>query len=196
MEKNKYSVIYADPPWDQKAGRPLSGGYKKEKGVQVWNPVNNSSQKLPYPTMTLSEIESLPIRDIAADNAHLYIWVTNKFLPDVHRVIKSWGFKYSTTLVWCKKPFGGGLGGAYRITTEYLVFARRGNLKTQGTIKSSWFEVKRPYVEGAPCHSKKPDFFRNIIEEISPGNKIELFARSRHDGWDAWGNEIESDITL
>lgn len=192
----KYNVIYADPAWKQKAGRPLSGGYKKENGVQVFNPLSDKSADLPYDTMTLDEIKALPVKDIVAKDAHLYIWVTNKYLMDVGEVIKSWGFKYSTTLVWCKKPIGSGMGGTYKVSTEFLIFATRGKLATKKGVNGTWFDVKRKYVNGYPCHSKKPDFFREMIDSVSTGNKIELFAREKHGDWDVWGNEVESSIIL
>jgi N6-adenosine-specific RNA methylase IME4 len=192
----KYNIIYADPPWDQKGGRPLSGGYKKLDGVQIFNPKSNKSANLPYNTMCIDAIKKLPVSDICNNDAHLYIWVTNKYLMQVGEIIKSWGFKYSTTLVWIKKPIGGGMGGAFKISTEFLIFATKGKLKTKKSIVGTWFDVKRKYVNGYPCHSKKPDFFRDLISSVSTGNKIELFAREKHDDWDSWGNEIETDIIL
>jgi len=192
----KYNIIYADPAWKQKAGRPLSGGYKKENGVQVFNPLSDKSADLPYDTMTLDEIKSLHVKDIADKDAHLYIWTTNKYLMDVGEIIKAWGFKYSTTLVWCKKPIGSGMGGTYKVSTEFLIFATRGKLATKKGVNGTWFDVKRKYVNGYPCHSKKPDFFREMIDSVSTGSKIELFAREKHEGWDVWGNEVESSVAL
>lgn len=192
----KYNVIYADPAWNQKGGRPLSGGYKKEGGRQVFNAASNLTQALPYQTMSVEEIKNLPIKQIAAEDAHLYIWVTNMYLMEVGEIIKAWGFKYSTTLVWAKKPIGAGMGGTYRVATEYLIFATRGKLKAKKTINKTWFDVKRQYVNGYPCHSKKPQFFREMIESVSPGEKIELFAREQAEGWDVWGNEVENTINL
>ena len=192
----KYNVIYADPAWQQKAGRPLSGGYKKENGVQVFNPISDKSADLPYPMMTLEDISNLPIKDISDDNAILFIWVTNKYLMDVGRIISAWGFKYSTTLVWAKKPIGSGMGGTFKVSTEFLIFATKGKLNTKKSINGTWFDVKRKYVGGYPCHSKKPDFFRELIENICEGNKLELFAREKHEGWDVWGNEVSESITI
>lgn len=191
-----YNVIYADPPWEQKAGRPLSGGYKTEDGKQVFNPKGNKSEPLPYPTMCLEAIKALPIKSLAAKDAHLYIWVTNKYLMEVGEIVKAWGFKYLTTLVWCKKPIGDGMGGTYKVSTEFLVFATRGKLKAQKGINGTWFDVKRKYVNGYPCHSKKPDFFRDMIASVSDGTKLELFAREKHEGWDTWGNELQNDIEI
>lgn len=189
----KYNVIYADPPWQQKGGRRL-GEYKTENGVQVFSVKDNKSADLPYNTMSLEEIKALPVKDISDKNAHLYIWVTNKYLMDVGEVIKDLGFKYSTALVWCKRPLGGGMGGTYTVSTEFLIFATKGTLKTNKRIKGTWFEVKRKYINGYPCHSKKPDFFRDMISSVSTGTKIELFAREKHEGWDAWGNEVSESI--
>ena len=111
----KYNIIYADPAWEQKAGRPLSGGYKKENGVQVFNPISDKSADLPYNTMKFEDIVKLPVKDFTADNCHLYLWVTNKYLMKAEEVIKAWGFKYSTTLVWAKKPIGSGMGGNFKV---------------------------------------------------------------------------------
>jgi len=194
----KYNIIYADPAWEQKAGRPLSGGYKKKNGVQVFNPISNKSADLPYNTMKFEDIVNLPIKNLTDDNCHLYLWVTNKYLLKVEQVIKAWGFKYSTTLVWCKKPIGSGMGGTFKVSNEYLIFATKGkvnelvNQKANGT----WFEEKRQYVNGYPCHSKKPDFFYELIEKVSKGKKLELFSRNERLGWDAWGNEVDNSITI
>lgn len=192
---NKYSVIYADVPWKQKAGRPLTG-YVMEDGKQIFNPLSNKSNDLPYPTMSLEEIKNLPVKDLAADDAHLYFWVTNKYLPDAFGIIEAWGFKYSTTLVWCKNSLGGGLGGNYKISTEFLIFATRGSLKAKTQHIGTWFNIKRPYENGKPKHSKKPDFFHEIIEKVSPGPYLELFARRSRENWHIFGNEVESDIFI
>lgn len=195
---NKYNIIYADPAWEQKAGRPLSGGYKKENGVQVFNPKSNKSADLPYNTMKFEDIVNLPIKNLTADNCHLYLWVTNKYLMKAEEVVKAWGFKYSTTLVWCKKPIGSGMGGTFKVSTEYLIFATKGKVNelVNEKVNGTWFEKKRQYVNGYPCHSKKPDFFYELIEKVSKGKKLELFSRNERDGWDAWGNEIEGSIKL
>lgn len=194
----KYDVIYADPAWEQKAGRPLSGGYKKEKGVQVFNPKSDKSANLPYNTMKFEDIVNLPIKNLTADNCHLYLWVTNKYLMKAEEVVKAWGFKYSTTLVWCKKPIGSGMGGTFKVSTEYLIFATKGKVNelVNKKINGTWFEEKRQYVNGYPCHSKKPDFFYELIEKVSKGKKLELFSRNIRQGWDAWGDEIQGSIKL
>lgn len=190
-----YNTILADPPWQTKAGRPFAG-YKVVDGTQIFNSVDNRSRDLAYSTMTVDEIAALSVGDIAAKDAHLYLWVTNQYLMQAHRVIDAWGFKYSTALVWAKNAMGGGLGGAYRITTEYLLFATRGKLPAKKSITGTWFNVKREYQNGAPCHSRKPEFFRQLIEDVSPGPYLEMFARTQRPGWDVFGNQVENSISI
>jgi N6-adenosine-specific RNA methylase IME4 len=191
----KYNVILADPPWKIKAGRPLKG-YKMENGKQLFIPVSNKSRDTEYPHMAIEDIKSLKVKDIAADDAHLYMWVTNSHLPFAFEIIKEWGFKYSTMIVWAKNRMGGGLGGTYKITTEFLIFATKGRLKANQTNESTWFNEKRTYENGFPKHSKKPTFFYELIEKTSPGRKIELFARQKREGWDSWGNEVKCDVAI
>lgn len=191
----KYSCILADPAWQTKAGRAL-GGYKIENGKQLFISNDQKSRSLVYPTMTVKEIAALNVKELAAKDAHLYLWVTNQYLLQAETVINAWGFKYSTALVWAKKPMGGGLGGTYRITTEFLLFATKGSLKAKKNVIGTWFNVKRKYVNGYPCHSKKPDFFHELIESVSPGKYLELFAREQRAGWDVFGNEVPNSITL
>lgn len=190
-----YNVILCDAPWKTKAGRQLQG-YRMGEGKQKFVALNNKARDLSYPTMSVKEIKALDVKSISADNAHLFFWTTNQYLPQAFEIIKEWGFKYSTTLVWAKKPMGGGLGGTFGVTTEYLIFATKGKLKSCERIIGTWFEVKRKYVNGYPCHSKKPDFFYELIEKVSPGKRLEMFARNNRKGWDVFGNECENSITI
>lgn len=191
----KYSVIYADPPWKIKTGRPLNG-YKMENGKQLFVATSNKSRDTEYPSMNIDEIKNLQVKDVTADDAHLYLWVTNAHLPYVFEIIKNWGFKYSTTIVWAKNRMGSGLGGTFKINTEYLLFCTKGKLKALKTNDSTWHNVKRTYENGYPKHSKKPIYFYELIESTSPGDKLELFARQKRDGWDIWGNELQNDVEI
>ena len=190
----KYKVIYADPPWYQKAGRAFNG-YSCGDGKQDFN-ASGSSRDLPYKTMPIEDICALNVRELSADDSWLFVWVTNKYLPYANQVITAWGFTYSTTLVWCKNTMGGGMGGAFGVSTEYLIVARKGRPKPKKRIKTTWFNVKRQYVGGYPCHSKKPDFFRELIESVCDGDKLEMFARSAPEGWDVFGNEAPNSIEI
>ena len=195
LRDHKYNVIYCDPPWKIKAGRPLKG-YKMENGKQLFIPTSNKSRDTKYPSMTIEQIKNLQVSEITANDAHLYMWVTNSHLPFAFEIIKQWGFEYSTTIVWAKNRMGGGLGGTFKITTEFLLFARKGKLKALKTIDSTWHNVKRTYENGYPKHSKKPDYFYELIEQTSPGIKLEMFARQKREGWDIWGNELQNDVEL
>jgi N6-adenosine-specific RNA methylase IME4 len=167
----KYNIIYADPPWEVKRG-PL------------WNS-NGLSRPLPYPTMPLDDIKQLKVRNICDKNCHLYLWTINKYIKESYEVAKEWGFNVSCLLTWCKPKHGIGLGGTFIQTTEHLLFCRKGNLSSKKRIDTTYFEQKRL------SHSTKPPFFRDLIVEVSGDlPRVELFARKKYEGWDAWGNEI------
>ena len=174
----KYKIIYADPPWEQKAG-PSSLHDK-----------NQPTRDLEYPTMTVGQIAALPISEIVEKNACLFLWTTNKYIRQTYDIARAWGFKPSTMLVWCKQPKGRGLGGSFGISTEFLLFARKGSLRHKQRTVTTWFESKR----GA--HSQKPQFFRELVERTFDGPYLELFARSKAQGWDVWGNEVASDVII
>ena len=170
--EKKYNIIYADPPWEVNRGPD-------------WNS-NGTSKLLPYNTMSIEEIKSLPVKELAAKDSHLYLWVINKFIEEAYNVARSWGFNPICLLSWCKPKHGLGLGGAFVQTTEHLLYCRQGHLKTQKRIDTTWFQHKRL------AHSVKPDLFRQIIVETSGDiPRIELFARQVTPGWDVWGNEVD-----
>ena len=165
----RYRTIVADPPWETKRG-PEWGS-------------NGAKRPLTYPTMTLKAIAWVPVRRVAEDDAHLYIWTINKYLRQTYHIAQVWGFEPSTVLVWCKRPNGLGLGGTYSLTTEYVLFARRGHLAATKRVDTTWFEWTRGE------HSAKPEAFLDMVESVSPGPYLEMFARRQRLGWDTWGNE-------
>ena len=192
----RYRTIVADPPWRVKAG-PGGMGYNVVNGVQVWNTVSRPSRNLAYPTMSLEDIEGLPVQAVSEDACHLYLFTINKYVEHSYAVARAWGFSPSTLLVWAKNPMGGGLGGAYGISTEFILFARKGSLPATGRQKTTWFNWKRKYSDcGKPVHSAKPEEFFSMVEQMSPPPRLELFARRQRDGWDVWGDEVQSDISL
>ena len=190
----KYKTIVADPPWQVKRG-PKPGGYKVEGGKQVWYNTGTATEDLAYPTMTIDEICAIPVSEWADANAHLYLWTINKYVEESYRVARAWGFKPSTMLVWAKAPLSG-LGGTFINSTEYVLFCRRGTLPAKIRVKGTWWNWKRPYVNGYPCHSKKPEQFQDMVEMVSLGPYLEMFARRVRTGWSAWGNEIEESPVL
>jgi N6-adenosine-specific RNA methylase IME4 len=191
----KYKIIYADPPWKQKAGRLMSG-YKIVNGKQIWNSEHVKSENLSYPTMSIADIKNMPIGELADNDCCLFMWVTNAYLPYAFEIISQWGFKYSTTLVWAKNLMGGGLGGTFRITTEFLIFAKKGKIMAKEVTPSTWFNIKRTYENGVPKNSKKPTYFYELIESKFDGPFLELFAREQREGWDVFGNQVENSILL
>lgn len=175
----------------------MGSGYIKRDGKQVWDDTSRPSRELEYPTMTVDEICGLPVKEMTADDAHCYIWTINKYIEATYRVARAWGFEPSTMLVWAKTPFGGGLGGTYGISTEYVLFCRRGTLPAKRRQTGTWWNWKRPYDErGKPQHSAKPEAFQTMVEQISPGPYLELFARRKRHGWASWGNEIACDVEM
>lgn len=171
----RYRTIVADPPWQVNAGPAWGGG---------------RSRPLPYPTMTVEQIAALPVRALAADRAHLYLWTINRYVEDAYEIARLWGFRPSTLLTWTKPVTGGGLGGTYRISTEWCLFARRGVLHAATQIGQSHFGWKRQRP-----HSRKPDEFFSLVERVSPGPYLEMFARRARPGWDVWGNEAPDPIS-
>ena len=146
--------------------------------------------------MKTKDIMALPVKNIAADNAHLYLWVTNNHLQDGLDVMVAWGFRYITKITWVKDRFG--LGQYFRGQTEDCLFGVRGMLPYKiidGKRQQSTTVLYAPRQK----HSQKPNEMRQRIEKVSDRegfNKIELFAREKMEAWDVWGNEVESDIDL
>ena len=141
-----------------------------------------------YPTMSVDEIAAMPIRQLAEKDAHLYLWTTQAFLRDAYRVLDAWGFKQGAILVWSKPPKG--VCGTYVCSVEFCLFARRGSLKHLRRKLGTCYQWPRSR------HSAKPEAFQDMVETVSPGPYLELFARRKRPGWAVWGNEIESDICM
>ncbi len=181
----KYRTIVADPPWDVADYGPRSlstAGFWREDHT-------GQAKAVPYERLSVADIKKLPVDELAEPDAHLYLWTVNAYLVDAYAVAAAWGFKPSTLLTWCKEPRGLGFGGTFANTTEFIVFCRRGSLPAIRRWESTWFALKRPYVNGKPAHSKKPDGLQDIVEQVSPGPYLEMFARSQRLGWDTWGDE-------
>jgi N6-adenosine-specific RNA methylase IME4 len=172
----KYQTIVADPPWQTMGGPPWGGG---------------SSRPLPYPSLTVDEIADLPVHSLAAEAAHLYLWTINAYLEDSYAIARRWGFRPSTMLTWTKPITNGGLGGCYRLSTEWCLFCRRGILSAKMQIGQSHFGWPRQNE-----HSRKPEAFLDMVEQVSPGPYLELFARRQRLGWDTWGNEAIDHLQL
>ena len=173
--KKKYSIIYSDPPWsynDKQNTNKLGGAIKH------------------YPTMDLVALCELPVKTIIEKDAVLFLWVTSPLLEDAFIVVKAWGFRYKTSFVWDKVLHN--MGHYNSVRHEMLLVCTKGKMVPQ--VKKLFDSVQSIEREK---HSKKPQIFREIIDTIYPqGNRIELFARQKNQGWDTWGNEVENSIDL
>src|SRR5262249_646605 len=141
-----------------------------------------------YPLMTVEAIRSLRVDRLAAENGHLWLWVTNAALPVGREVMEAWGFTYRSCLTWIKPRFG--LGLYLRNQPEHLVLGTRGKAPVLFRGQGTWLYA--PVQE----HSHKPEEQYAIIERCSPGPYLELFARRKHLGWDVWGDEVTCDVAL
>lgn len=147
--------------------------------------------------MNIKDIKNLPIKEIADENCILFMWVTMPKLNECFDVIKAWGFEYKTcAFTWIKRnkksnSWFWGMGSWTRANAEICLLATKGNPKR---ISASVHSVIDTPIEG---HSKKPNIVRDkIIELIGDLPRVELFARKKTEGWDVWGNEVESDINI
>jgi len=176
-----YDVILADPPWQ----------------FRVWNKDtgNGRSAESHYPTMSLDDICNIPVSQFASINCALFLWAVWPSIFDAQRVIESWGFEYKTKAwSWVKANKTGfgffvGMGYYTRANDEPCLLATRGKMPVaRRDIQALIYSPVRE-------HSRKPDDQYRKIEALYPNKKyLELFARRKRDGWDSWGNEIESDI--
>ena len=164
LPTGKYRVIYADPAWQYK-----NSGF-------------TTSAENHYKTMPTDEICNLPIKDLADENAVLFLWATNPLLEDALRVCKAWGFTYKTNFVWIKNQH---TGGFYNYGQHELLFvATKGSMLPKlGSLHSSVINSIRRE------HSRKPDEIYDIIEAMYDAPYLELFARTERKNWTGWGLE-------
>jgi len=154
-----FQVIVADPPWQYETGNSL-----------------------PYPTMPIEDIKAMPVREIANDNAILWLWTTSSHLRVAFEVAEAWGFEYKTLLTWIKDRMG--TGEWLRGQTEHCLLAARGKpVFLHGAHATALSAVRRE-------HSRKPEEFYHLVEATCPGSKLELFSRQARPGWQAFGNQV------
>lgn len=164
----------------------MEGGSHESRQNGNWN--KEKVRALPYPQMTVEEIAALKVP--ADKDAHLYIWTVNKYVEATYDIARSWGFEPVCLLTWIKAPMGIGLGGTFCSNTEFVLFCRRGNLKAKRKVDTRWWGWPRGK------HSEKPEEFQTVVESVSPGPYLEMFARRKRHGWASWGNEIASDVEM
>lgn len=170
----RYGTLLFDPPW------PEVGGGKITRGAQRH-----------YSLMKVPDIMNMMVRLVqryALPDAHMYLWTTNNFLEKAFPIIGECGFRYITCLTWFKDKDG--LGQYYRGRTEHTLFAICGRPGYRYLPNGKRAQGRTGYHAPRTRHSQKPDQVHQWAEIVSPGPYLELFARDRRPGWDAWGNEV------
>jgi N6-adenosine-specific RNA methylase IME4 len=169
--EKKYRVIYADPPWMYDGGKPLSDKY-------------GDVQKH-YPPMETPAICALPVQALASQDCVLFLWATAPKLPEALEVMKAWGFQYKTCIVWDKVKHN--FGFYFSVRHELLLIGGRGSSTPDNStgLHDSVISIER-----SEKHSEKPEYFRQLIDQMYNGEKIELFARQSASNWDVWGNQV------
>ena len=160
----RFGCVYADPPWPY-ANEAARGAARNH-----------------YPTMELDDIMELPVAQLAAKSSHCHLWTTSSFIMEAREVLEAWGFSYKSSFVWVKP--GLGMGNYWRVSHELLLLGVRGSCPFLDRSTRSWLEHPRE------LHSEKPSRVRKLIESVSPGPYLELFARKPVENWTTWGDEI------
>lgn len=179
----KYSIIYADPPWSYRQKQMNFQSY--DNGKKYSNDVTEH-----YNTMTNKDIQELNVADLADTNCLLFLWAVSPNLDVAIETGKAWGFEYKTVaFVWEKQRTNTGF---YTLSSVEMCLVFK-----KGKIPQKSAYVRQFLSEKLGKHSAKPEEIRKRIETMFPNHsKIELFSREKVNGWDAWGNEVESDIIL
>jgi N6-adenosine-specific RNA methylase IME4 len=178
----KYSIIYADPPWDYKGQTQHNGKGGQETGGAIKH----------YSCMKLSELKTLPVNDLADEDCLLFMWTSSPHLDQAIELLKAWGFSYATVaFVWDKVKVNPGF---YTMSQcEIVLVGKKGKIPSpRGSRNTRQFLSE---VRGK--HSEKPDEIRARIEEMFPSQrKLEMFARKSSEGWDVFGDEVDNSINI
>lgn len=161
----KFDVISIDPPW------PYGRKYDPD-GSRVANP---------YPEMSLEEIANINIP--STNDSIIFLWTTHMFLPHAFDILKAWGYTYKATLVWNKEKMG--MGAWLRMQCEFCLIAIKGKPYFENTRYRDILNSPRRE------HSRKPDEFFDMVNDITAGRKLEYFSREKRDGWEVFGNDID-----
>jgi len=139
--------------------------------------------------MTNADIAAMPIASVASKDSVLFLWATTPLMREAFDVMAAWGWKYKTFLTW-EKTNACGMGYWFRGVTEHLLVGVRGKVKAFRSREKNLFRAKRRK------HSEKPDEAFAVVEQVSPGPYLELFARRPREGWTVWGDDVEANMIL
>lgn len=176
LPSGNFRTVVVDPPWQPKLNAGIASAASK------------ACPQLFYPTMTLAEISALTVP--SADQAHLYLWCISQHVDWAYHVVRAWGFAPIILWTWCKPGLG---AGRFRCNTEHILVSRK------GSRHGNPFGLGGRYVQATEGtffhwprgrHSEKPQEFFDLVEKLSPGPRLELFARKKRAGWTVWGNEV------
>ena len=169
----RFATIVIDPPWD-------------------WGDEGDQDQlgraRPDYATMSLSQLLDLPVGEMADEDCHIYLWITNRSLPKGFQLLERWGFRYITALTWVKPHFG--MGNYFRGQTEHVLFGVKGSQALKRKDVGTVFHAAR----GPAGHSSKPAEFYDLVETCSPGPYLEMFSRSQRSDWTAWGENANARV--
>lgn len=168
-----YKTIICDPPWPEKGGGRIKRGADRH-----------------YPLMSVKQILDMAdfVKGLADTDCHLYLWTTNNYLAHGLAVMNAYGFRYITAITWMKDRMG--LGQYFRGMTEHCLFGVKGNLPYKLDDDGKRMQGKTGFFAPKTIHSAKPAALREMAERVSYGPRIELFAREKVLGWDAWGMDV------
>lgn len=175
----EFKTIVADPPWQPTMA--IINSPASHIGAPKASPQRH------YQTMSVEEIERLPVPSMK--QSHLWLWVLSQHIDWGYRVARAWGFEPLQTITWCKPGLG---AGRFQCNTEHVLLCRKGIRQGNpfGMTGGTWFQWPRGE------HSEKPNDFFSLVERVSPGPYLEMFARKQRLGWAVWGNEVESTIQI
>jgi len=167
LPDKQYRTIVVDPPWMME---------------KILRDERTNQKDFDYPTMELDEIKMLPIERMAvADGCHIYLWTTQKYLPDAFDILRAWGVEYQCLMVWHKNvgftPF------SWMYNGEFCLFGHIGSLPLVKMGMALVFSAK------VREHSRKPDEFYDLVRQASPEPRLDMFAREQREGFETWGNE-------
>lgn len=165
-----FDVISVDPPWNYEG---------ENKKITSFDSVGRRVAN-PYPEMSTEEIKKieLPLKK----DSIVFLWTTHKFLPDAFEILKEWNLQYKATLVWNKEKMG--MGAWFRMQCEFCLVGIKGKPYFENT------KYRDILTEARREHSRKPDCFFSMIEEITLGRRLEYFSREKRNGWEVFGNDI------